>query len=134
MSDVGAARPSVTIERQILQGMLVDGAFLRKAGPYLHRDHFVDEASRAVFDVIKKHVDTYNAPPTRESMLIAVDALEGVRQQAIDGAVVVINDISSASYDAESHDWLVAVSYTHLRAHETPEHLVCRVPVVGGFV
>src|SRR5678815_2286580 len=22
--------------------------------------------------------------------------------------------------------WLAAVSYTHLRAHETPEHLVCR--------
>src|SRR5674536_390492 len=25
-----------------------------------------------------------------------------------------------------NHD-LVAVSYTHLRAHETPEHLVCRL-------
>src|SRR5678816_3161192 len=23
--------------------------------------------------------------------------------------------------------WAVAVSYTHLRAHETPEHLVCRL-------
>src|SRR5678815_5135251 len=24
-------------------------------------------------------------------------------------------------------DWIVPVSYTHLRAHETPEHLVCRL-------
>eukprot|EP00658_Telonema_sp_P-2_P069955 TRINITY_DN59526_c0_g1_i1.p1 TRINITY_DN59526_c0_g1~~TRINITY_DN59526_c0_g1_i1.p1 ORF type:complete len:104 (-),score=30.73 TRINITY_DN59526_c0_g1_i1:90-401(-) len=24
-------------------------------------------------------------------------------------------------------DWVTAVSYTHLRAHETPEHLVCRL-------
>src|SRR5678816_893433 len=24
-------------------------------------------------------------------------------------------------------EWLLAVSYTHLRAHETPEHLVCRL-------
>ena len=23
--------------------------------------------------------------------------------------------------------WATAVSYTHLRAHETPEHLVCRL-------
>src|SRR5678815_150118 len=23
--------------------------------------------------------------------------------------------------------WAMAVSYTHLRAHETPEHLVCRL-------
>ena len=33
---------------------------------------------------------------------------------------------------ADKHDHkgqtpLVAVSYTHLRAHETPEHLVCRL-------
>src|SRR5678816_2851130 len=26
--------------------------------------------------------------------------------------------------------WLVAVSYTHLRAHETPEYLVCRLLLV----
>eukprot|EP00658_Telonema_sp_P-2_P013720 TRINITY_DN15200_c0_g1_i1.p1 TRINITY_DN15200_c0_g1~~TRINITY_DN15200_c0_g1_i1.p1 ORF type:complete len:116 (+),score=22.13 TRINITY_DN15200_c0_g1_i1:138-485(+) len=24
-------------------------------------------------------------------------------------------------------DWIAPVSYTHLRAHETPEHLVCRL-------
>src|SRR5678815_3722281 len=24
-------------------------------------------------------------------------------------------------------DYIIAVSYTHLRAHETPEHLVCRL-------
>ena len=27
----------------------------------------------------------------------------------------------------EKMDYLKTVSYTHLRAHETPEHLVCRL-------
>ena len=29
--------------------------------------------------------------------------------------------------DANKIDELIPVSYTHLRAHETPEHLVCRL-------
>ena len=29
-------------------------------------------------------------------------------------------------YDCRVND-ILAVSYTHLRAHETPEHLVCRL-------
>src|SRR5678816_4044657 len=33
-----------------------------------------------------------------------------------------------AGYDASGLRYLLkAVSYTHLRAHETPEHLVCRL-------
>ena len=37
------------------------------------------------------------------------------------GDVCDIKDLSGA------YDWTGAVSYTHLRAHETPEHLVCRL-------
>src|SRR5678815_3091151 len=38
-------------------------------------------------------------------------------------AVVVENMPGAASLVSANH----AVSYTHLRAHETPEHLVCRL-------
>src|SRR5678815_6050726 len=33
----------------------------------------------------------------------------------------------NAAYTEDSAEYLEAVSYTHLRAHETPEHLVCRL-------
>src|SRR5678816_999972 len=33
----------------------------------------------------------------------------------------------AAVFEADFHDIFEAVSYTHLRAHETPEHLVCRL-------
>src|SRR5678815_1171642 len=35
--------------------------------------------------------------------------------------------IRLASVPASQYDAPLAVSYTHLRAHETPEHLVCRL-------
>src|SRR5678816_3427523 len=49
--------------------------------------------------------------------------------------VVEVQGFLNATPEFEDHakvldgcsDLLVAVSYTHLRAHETPEHLVCRL-------
>eukprot|EP00658_Telonema_sp_P-2_P000715 TRINITY_DN10261_c0_g1_i4.p3 TRINITY_DN10261_c0_g1~~TRINITY_DN10261_c0_g1_i4.p3 ORF type:complete len:118 (-),score=47.51 TRINITY_DN10261_c0_g1_i4:95-448(-) len=37
------------------------------------------------------------------------------------GKAKYINDLGAVDH------WLGTVSYTHLRAHETPEHLVCRL-------
>ena len=38
--------------------------------------------------------------------------------------IIILHDLNLAS---EYCDRLIPVSYTHLRAHETPEHLVCRL-------
>src|SRR5678816_3228079 len=42
----------------------------------------------------------------------------------IDGVVHEHQTISGVVEDVHQ---IIAVSYTHLRAHETPEHLVCRL-------
>ena len=45
--------------------------------------------------------------------------------------IKVLGNKSIQSYSSleagKFRDWLIAVSYTHLRAHETPEHRVCRL-------
>src|SRR5678815_2560139 len=52
-----------------------------------------------------------------EGALLVVDAAQGIEAQTLANV-----------YLAFEHDLtLVPVSYTHLRAHETPEHLVCRL-------
>ena len=40
-------------------------------------------------------------------------------------ATILANDCATA--DGVATACMVTVSYTHLRAHETPEHLVCRL-------
>src|SRR5678815_1929559 len=42
-------------------------------------------------------------------------------------AYVGMGQLSSAILEFEGVLQLAPVSYTHLRAHETPEHLVCRL-------
>src|SRR5678816_4833970 len=41
-------------------------------------------------------------------------------------SVEIVAEIAEALREAHEHG-VVPVSYTHLRAHETPEHLVCRL-------
>src|SRR5678815_690317 len=45
-----------------------------------------------------------------------VDVVNGMR----------IHSVRKSNFDSDSYI-VDAVSYTHLRAHETPEHLVCRL-------
>ena len=43
------------------------------------------------------------------------------------GSLQNIEHIRSENFAFFNHDITEPVSYTHLRAHETPEHLVCRL-------
>eukprot|EP00658_Telonema_sp_P-2_P036198 TRINITY_DN26232_c0_g1_i1.p1 TRINITY_DN26232_c0_g1~~TRINITY_DN26232_c0_g1_i1.p1 ORF type:complete len:179 (+),score=30.12 TRINITY_DN26232_c0_g1_i1:488-1024(+) len=57
-------------------------------------------------------------------------ALTGSPPVKLDNLVWRASISSSFCSSASSSDWnlaSMAVSYTHLRAHETPEHLVCRL-------
>src|SRR5678815_4856931 len=52
--------------------------------------------------------------------------------ELVDQVLVFVKGEGRADVGGETHDispgaMFVAVSYTHLRAHETPEHLVCRL-------
>src|SRR5678815_5501256 len=40
---------------------------------------------------------------------------------------VQLKNIGAIGFSAMMHGYMASVSYTHLRAHETPEHLVCRL-------
>eukprot|EP00658_Telonema_sp_P-2_P046458 TRINITY_DN34642_c0_g1_i1.p2 TRINITY_DN34642_c0_g1~~TRINITY_DN34642_c0_g1_i1.p2 ORF type:complete len:116 (+),score=27.61 TRINITY_DN34642_c0_g1_i1:184-531(+) len=59
-----------------------------------------------------------------------VSAHEG-RKKADVVAMALVNDVESNDNLGDDSDakrmTVMTVSYTHLRAHETPEHLVCRL-------
>src|SRR5678815_2230499 len=52
--------------------------------------------------------------------------IEGMRVLIDKDSVRILNKLDK-EYQVRSLEYLTAVSYTHLRAHETPEHLVCRL-------
>ena len=57
--------------------------------------------------------------PPKEYVLI--DKLGSAENDFITSATIAVQSYSASLYGAAE-----PVSYTHLRAHETPDHLVCR--------
>src|SRR5678815_5810902 len=51
------------------------------------------------------------------------DVLSAIEPELVEMGQLAGNEL----YQLQLADRLNAVSYTHLRAHETPEHLVCRL-------
>src|SRR5678816_2525272 len=61
---------------------------------------------------------------------VGEEELSGVDTKPLVGHMAAWNyfqSISSPANAAFIKQWKTSVSYTHLRAHETPEHLVCRL-------
>src|SRR5678815_5686154 len=64
------------------------------------------------------YIRTYKELPTQRVMVEKLS--KGGNDKLIDYVKKVWGQLDTVNYNDR------AVSYTHLRAHETPEHLVCR--------
>ena len=60
------------IETVILQNLANDDEYMRKVIPFLKRDYFLDNSDKIIYDKIKGFIDQYNAIPSRDALVIAV--------------------------------------------------------------
>jgi replicative DNA helicase len=60
------------IEKVILQNLANDDEFMRKVIPFLKRDYFIENNEKIIYDKIKGFIDDYNAIPSKDALVIAV--------------------------------------------------------------
>ena len=90
------------------------------------------EAARAAAKAARKAVDAGAGKGKLTALGIAAVGLQGAHVVAVHAPAVVVGllDLSPPDMSAPRPQTAISaatVSYTHLRAHETPEHLVCRL-------
>src|SRR5678816_1004882 len=83
-----------------------------------------ENAPRLNFPERPQANDDFVAPTFGRSLPVLQESTIYFNSQPI--AVVVAENLEQAEY-AATLVRVISVSYTHLRAHETPEHLVCRL-------
>ena len=69
------------IEHTILSGLLNDPDFCKKTLPFLQEEYFLDRVDRAVFQSIKTFVDKYGGTPTKEALLISLEADKNLAEE-----------------------------------------------------
>ena len=94
---------STKIEKVILQNLANDDEFMRKVIPFLKRDYFLDNGERIIYEKISKFIDEYNAIPSKDALVIAVQNDKSLNEDQYKEIVEYIHDLDPTEHNKE---WL----------------------------
>jgi len=69
------------VEQSIIRGLVQDETYTRRVLPYVKDVYFETSASRTYYEICKDHFTKYDSCPTRESLTIAINELEGLTDE-----------------------------------------------------
>ncbi len=82
------------LERLILSGLLSSDSYTRKVLPILQPDFFQDNSEKIVFSQIQLFITKYNNLPTKESLLIQVSQINGLKPEVFKEVSEIISHLS----------------------------------------
>lgn len=92
------------IETLILSNLIHDERFMRTTIPFLKEEYFVDAAEQAVFKYVSEFVENYNAPPSKEALLIVAQNDVKLSDDVLDRAGDIINSLVKSE---TTFEWVV---------------------------
>lgn len=93
------------IESIILRSLIKEEPYVRRVLPFLDQDYFLDKTERLIFGRVKAFIDKFNTLPTRETLMIDLDAT-GAEEDTLEHVSGYLEEIESSS-EAPNVDWLV---------------------------
>ena len=94
---------STKIEKVILQNLANNDEFMRKVIPFLKRDYFLDNNEKIIYEKISKFIDDYNAIPSKDALVIAVQNDKTLNEDQYKEVVEYIHDLDPTEHNKE---WL----------------------------
>ena len=95
------------LEQTILKNLIYSESYLRKVLPFIKSDYFTDRTERMIFDEITSFTNTYNTPPTIESIELAVKERRDITDDQVEQSETYLKEIESASKEESQIQWLV---------------------------
>ena len=93
-----------SIEKLILENLLLNEEYSRKVVPFLKEDFFHDKKERIVFTEIKKFILAYNGLPTEKSLGISLSDRKDLTNDEFNDTVKLIETLKTKE---SNMDWLV---------------------------
>jgi len=91
------------IETVILQNLANDDDYMRKVIPFLKRDYFLDNSDKIIYDKIKDFIDQYNAIPSKDALVIAVQNDKSLNEDQYKEVAETILQLDPTEHNK---DWL----------------------------
>lgn len=93
------------LEKTILLNLLRNENFTRKVLPFIKPEYFTVEADRILYTEIQNFILKYNTPPTKDALLIEIDALRNIKEDQVKEIRKTLDDIKNI--EEPNQDWLV---------------------------
>ncbi len=97
----------ITTERLVLSGLVLSDSFINASLPFVQEEYFHSRAEQAVFQVIKKYLDQYGAPPKQNALIIDLKNHENLNSRDTTHAIAVAEDIYSINVCELDPKWLL---------------------------
>jgi replicative DNA helicase len=94
------------IESVILRSLIYDDLYVRRVLPFLEDEYFLDKTERLIFSKLKNYIDTYNVPPTKESLIIDLNT-SGAETDTIEEVDSYLSILDAEKEEKPHVDWLV---------------------------
>ena len=93
------------LEKTILLNLLRNENFTRKVLPFIKPEYFTVEADRILYTEIQNFILKYNTPPTKDALLIEIDALRNIKEDQVREIRTTLDSIKDI--EEPNQDWLV---------------------------
>ena len=120
------------IERLILSHLIHNENFTRKVVPYVKSEYFEDSSEKIVFKLIQEYILKHNDLPTKQSLLIDLDQLEGIHETEYTKSNEIINTLDKPSDFKDITPWLLEQSETFCQDKAIYNAVVNAIAILEG--
>ena len=120
------------IERLILSHLIHNENFSRKVVPYVKSEYFEDPPEKLVFKLIQEYILKHNDLPTKQSLLIDLDQLDGIHETEYTKSNEIINTLEKPSDSKDITPWLLEQSETFCQDKAIYNAVVNAIAILEG--
>jgi len=117
------------IENVILSNLVTDEDYMRKVVPFLKRDYFLDLNEQIVYDKILSFVSEYNACPTRDALVIALQNDKSITEDQYNETFSIIEQVEKTDHNKE---WLYKETEKFCKDKALYNAILSSVAIIDG--
>lgn len=118
-------------EEVILTNLMKNEDFCRKVIPHLQIEYFKDHPDKILFKLIKDFITTYNKIPTRESIVIELMNINGLKEREYEGAQSLLTTVTD-SVPEPNLDWLMDKTESWCQSEAVYQAVLRSVKILDG--
>ena len=119
------------LEPIILNALVSNKDYSAKVRPHLNPQYFQDESERLVYEIVDSFYQKYGNPPPRDSVVIELESLSGIREGTFANSKELIKKIYSEEYEYDTK-WLIDQSEEFCKEKAMYNAIMKAVGIING--